>query len=101
MTTAFTVVDPTSMPITRPSVMLIGYREAGSRKLGPQTDTGVSLPAPGGQNQAFRLFSCGDMSVSRESARFSAAGPAGAARAGNALDSVVAAGPSSYGQPKV
>jgi hypothetical protein len=29
MTTAFTVVDPTSMPITRPSVMLIGSRETG------------------------------------------------------------------------
>src|SRR6188768_1926801 len=69
MTTAFTVVDPTSMPITRPSVMLIGSREAGPRKLGPETDTGVSLPAPGGQNQAFRPFSCGDMSVSNENPR--------------------------------
>ena len=47
MTTAFTVVDPTSIPMTR-SV----------------TDTGVSLPAPLAENQAFRLFSCGDSRVS-------------------------------------
>ena len=47
MTTALTVVDPTSIPMTR-SV----------------TDTGVSLPAPAAENQAFEPFCCGDSRVS-------------------------------------
>src|SRR5689334_1975394 len=47
MTTAFTVVEPTSIPITR-SV----------------TDTGVSLPPRAAENQAFQPFWCGDTNVS-------------------------------------